>query len=521
MKKIPTRYLIIAGIAFAVALTVFLIVFFNRSVTVPDVLGQSLEMAAKTLDKAGFKVKTSLEYSDTISKDIVISQDIAGGSEKKHGSQITIVVSRGIEQITLPDLKDCPVTEAKATLEKLGFSVVVSEQFSKTVAKGNVIDQSVSAGQPVDKGLSIRLTVSRGRDLVTVPDVRGMTAQDARLALSDAGLYLETQSTIQFSNTVKEGYIISQDVEQNTQVDRHATVRAVVSAGVANTAGTTHSNANNYGKVTTQGDWVYFVGDDRCIYKMRDDKSDKQRIGKFPAVCLNVVGEWIYYTDGTSGGMFKVRIDGTDNTKLSSVTSYKLYVEGDWIYYTSEYSGGMLYKMKTDGSSVTQIFSENCKEFIVHEGYVYYISASDGMVYKCTTDGKDRAAVCDGFGGTRLCLADQKLVVVNRYDILSVNLDGSGYTSFGTTNVQYGYLNSKDGWIYYLESDFRNGNDMSVIGRMKPDGSDKTDIFEYKYLNHANYYLNVANGWIYFKNEGENDSLYRVKIDGSNCERVA
>ena len=116
MNKIPIRYLIIAGAAFAVVLAIFLILFFNRSVTVPDVTGQSPEAATKVLDKAGLKVKTSLEYSDTILKDTVISQDKAGGTVAKHGSHITIVVSRGQEQITVPDLEGCHAVDARQTL---------------------------------------------------------------------------------------------------------------------------------------------------------------------------------------------------------------------------------------------------------------------------------------------------------------------------------------------------------------------------------------------------------------------
>ena len=254
---------------------------------------------------------------------------------------------------------------------------------------------------------------------------------------------------------------------------------------------------------------------------MRKDKSEIQRICNSPAVSINVVGEWIYFVDGTVGGIYKVRIDGTGKTKISNVTSYKVYVEDEWIYYTSEYWGGKLYKMKTDGNSITQILSENCNEFIVNGGYIYYVNSSDNLVYKCRTDGKDKTILCAGFGGMKLALVGKKLVIANNYKIQSVNLDGSGFTSFETTNVQYVLLNGYDGWLYYLEYDFgRSGTEKSSFGRMKPDGSQKTKIFEYKYLNHANSYLNVADDWIYFQNEHEGDTLYRVKIDGTKVERV-
>jgi len=519
MKKVIIKYGIIAGAALILAIAIFLIVFFNRSIVVPEVVGKGITEATEILNDVGFKVSTSSKYSDKISKDNVISQEIKGGDKAKYGTKIVLVVSKGKEQITLPDLINCTSAQAEETLKELGFSVFFSEEFSNTIPKGNVVDQSVFAGKQADKGSAITLIISKGPDLVTVPNIRGMTLERAEQALKDAGLKLKTE--IQFSNTIKEDYIISQDIAGNTQALRNSVVNAKVSAGVLNKAGTTPSNANSYGKVTSQGNWIYFAGTDQSIYRMRKDKSEIQQICKYPAVSVNVIGEWIYFTDGAVGGIYKVKIDGTGETKISNVTSYKLYVEGDWIYYTSKYWGGKLYKMKTDGSSVTQIIDEECREFIVNGGYIYYLDESDYMVYKCTTDGKNKTILCAGFNGYHLTLVGGRLVITNNYNVKSVNLDGSGFTSFGTTNVQYDLLNGNNGWLYYLEHDFRYGDTgVAVFGRMKPDGSQKTDIYEYKYLNHSNSYLNVVDDWIYFQNEHEGDAIYRVNINGTGFERV-
>jgi len=521
MKKIKTKYWLIAGAALLLAVTIFLILFFNRSVIVPQVSGENVTTATKILNKAGFKTKTNPEYSDTVLKDFVISQDKTEGAKVKYGTLITLVVSKGIEQITLPDLENHYAEEAEDTLKKLGFSVVTEEKFHKTITKGKVITQSVSAGEQVDKGSKIKLTISQGPDLVKVPNIKGLSLEKAEQTLTNAGLCLETETKIEFSNTIKEGHVISQDIKEYTQVDRYSIVNVVISAGVANKVGTTPSNANRFGKVTTQGNWVYFSGSDSVIYRMRNDRSEIQRICDYSAVSLNVVGEWVYFVDGTVGGIHKIRIDGTGKTQLSSVTSYKVYVEGDWIYYTSQYWGGKLYKMKNDGSSVTQITRTDCRDYIVNNGYIYYMNSSNGLVYKCSVDGKGETILCAGFGGEHLALVGGKLVITNRYDILSVNLDGSGFYSFGTTNLQYSYLNGYDGWVYYLENDFRKGYDgVSSFGRMRFDGSQKTTIYEYNFLNHANTFINVANGWIYFQNEHDGDTLYRVKIDGTKVERV-
>ncbi|MBR5224009.1 MAG: DUF5050 domain-containing protein [Clostridia bacterium] len=521
MKKIKIKYCLITSVSLILAVAICLIFYFNRSVVVPDISGKNITVATEMLNETGLKTKTVYEYSDTVLKDIVISQDIDAENKVKYGTFITIIVSKGIEQITLPDVINSSAEDARNTLEKLGFAVSVEEQFSKTITKGNIISQSVFAGEQADKGSTINLIISKGRDLVKVPNIKGMSLQKAEQTLKDAGLHLKTENKIKFSNTIKEGCIISQDIKEYNQVDRYSTVNVVISAGVANKVGTTPSNANGFGQVTTQGNWVYFAGSDSTIYRMRNDKSEIQRIGDYSAVSLNVVGEWIYFVDGTIGGIHKIRIDGTGKTKISNVTSYKVYVDGDWVYYTDQYWGGKLYKMKNDGSSVTQITRTECRDYIVNNGYIYYVNSSNRLVYKCSVDGKDETILCAGFGGDHLALVGGKLVITNKYDILSVNLDGTGFYSFGTTNIQYSFLNGHDGWVYYLEHDFRNGyNEVSSFGKMRFDGSQKTKIYEYKFLNHANSFINVADGWIYFQNEHENDSLYRIKVDGTKIERV-
>lgn len=518
MKKAILKYGLIAGVALILLAAVFLLVFFNRNVAVPEVTGKNISEATALLADAKFTVQTNTEYSDTVSKDCVISQDIAGGTKAKYGSEITLIVSKGKEQITLPDVKNCAVEEAEASLKQLGFSVVIKENFSDTIVKGNVISQSVRAGKQADKGATITLTVSKGPDIVVVPNIQGKTLKEAEQILKAVGLRFEAD--IQCSDSVKEGVIISQDVGADEQVKRNTAVCVKISAGVANKVGTTPSNARHFGKVTSQGDWIYFAGED-AIYRMRKDKSETQRISSRGAVSLNVVGEWLYYTDGGAGGLYKVKIDGTGETKISNITSYKVYVEGEWIYYTSNYAGGQIYKMKTDGSSVTKITEDSCSEYIVNGQYIYYVNPADKSVYKCSIDGTGKTILCPGFNGMFLALVGDKLVIVDKYTIQSVNLDGSGFTSFGTNNVQPSFLNGYDGWVYYLEHDFRNGGgSTSFFCRVKPDGSQKTKIYAYDFLNHANTYLNVLDDWIYFQNEHKDDTLYRVNIDSKKVERV-
>lgn len=531
MKNRAVKYGIIIGALVLVLAIVTLVIVFGfgtdtddaskklpEKITVPSVIGRNITDAEKLLCDIGFTVTKNEEYDQTVLKDRVVSQDLTAGKKVDYDTEIKLVVSKGREQVTLPNLMGKTAVEAELELIGLGFSVEKDENFSNLVEKGKVMAQSVAAGKQADKGSDIVIVISKGQDLVKVPSVKGMTLEKAEQTLKNAGLRM--LSEIKCSSSIAEGKIISQDISSNKTAPRDSTVTVTVSAGVANVKGTTTSNASHFGHVTTQGNWIYFCGSDNAIYRMRKDGSKTERICHASPVSLNVVGEWIYYVDGTNkGGIYKVKIDGTGQTKISPKTSYHMYIEGDWIYHTDNWSVGRVCRMKTDGSEATQITDDICNEFVVNGNYIYYTNRSDNLVYRCRTDGRDKTVLCPGFGGSYLTLAGNRLAVSSNYKILTVNLDGSGFTSFGINNVQNSLLNGYNGWIYYVQHDFREGRDSSALCKVKPDGSGKTVIYEYEYPSKANAFINVADGWIYFEKLKDSKDLYRVRTDGKGLER--
>ena len=500
------------------AVAIFLIAFLNRGVVVPKVISMTLTEATEALEDAGFKVKVDMEYSKVLMENIVISQNTEPGTKVKVGSEITIVVSKGEDLVTVPNVQGYEPDAAKAALIKLGFTVKTKEEFSNYTPKGKIMSQSVMGGREAKRGAQIIITISKGADLVTVPNIKGMTYEKAKALLDKAGLKLKTETA--FNGSVKEGLIISQDVAAKKQVSRDTTITAKISAGVSNTKGTTPSNAADFGRVTKQGNWIYFSSEEGGIYRMRTDKSKTEFICNEYAVSLNVVGEWMYYCDGVVGGIYKIKTDGTGKVKLSDITSYRLYVEDGWIYYTGQFWTGMLYKMDTNGKSVTKIVSEECNCFIVHKGYIYYIDRNSTVVYKCRTNGEGKSVLCAGFSGSEMTLAGDRIVTVKSHRFQSVKLDGSNMITWGTQSVAALNINGCDGWIYYLESDYRTDEEKTAFYKIKPDGTGKTKIYDYEHLSYANFYVNVVDGWIYFPNEHEFSTMYRVRINGKNFERV-
>ncbi|WKD56617.1 Serine/threonine-protein kinase PknB [Corynebacterium capitovis DSM 44611] len=135
------------------------------------------------------------------------------------------------QMVEVPDLLGQPRDSAVATLEGLGLKVAVSDAPSPDVARGSVIGSNPTAGSQLRPGTLVTLTVSSGRELTDVPDVAGLTAQDAAAVLAEAGLELNTDIQREASDTVAEGVISSQNPAAGSQISKGSKVSVVVSTG--------------------------------------------------------------------------------------------------------------------------------------------------------------------------------------------------------------------------------------------------------------------------------------------------
>lgn len=139
-------------------------------VNVPDVVGLTEAEAKVRLEAEGFAMQKQLQDSDAVEKGKVISQNPLGATTAAKGSDVTVVISSGInvEQMEMPDLTGKTEEEAKVVIEEEGLSVgTVSEEDSDTVEKGKVISQSPAAGGTVDKGTTVDLKISLGKKVKT------------------------------------------------------------------------------------------------------------------------------------------------------------------------------------------------------------------------------------------------------------------------------------------------------------------------------------------------------------------
>jgi eukaryotic-like serine/threonine-protein kinase len=155
---------------------------------VPDVTGMELAAAKGELEATKLKLKQgSGQYSDTVPEGVVISSDPKADTALKPGATVTVVVSKGRAPITVPDLTGKNINDVRAELQQLGLTAVEQYKDSDQPAD-QVIGQSPKAGAGVEKDAEIKLDVSKGPPLVTVPDLTNQPCPQAQQTLQGMNL---------------------------------------------------------------------------------------------------------------------------------------------------------------------------------------------------------------------------------------------------------------------------------------------------------------------------------------------
>jgi len=153
-------------------------------VAVPDVAGLTLADATKRLEKAGFKVTTRDEFSNSVPKGKAIGSEPAAGTQLSAGQVVTVVVSRGTNRVEVPDVTGLDDQAALAALQNAGLAGVLVQRDS-TEPEGTVLNQSPGPGKLVARGFQVTIFASTGA--ITVPDVVGQARKTAVTALKKAG----------------------------------------------------------------------------------------------------------------------------------------------------------------------------------------------------------------------------------------------------------------------------------------------------------------------------------------------
>lgn len=203
----------------------------SEQVEMIDVTGMTYEEAKKALNKIDLGIKDGgTQASEKYDAGEIISQSEDQGDMIKKNTTIVVVMSSGVGEFSVPDVKGLDETSAINKLQDNGFKYSRDYANSDTVASGQVISQTPDAGAKAKKGDSISIVVSQGKAPVVVPKVVGKSETDARNELSGAGLTV-TSVTKENSDTVAAGNVISQSIADGKYVDAGSNISLVISDG--------------------------------------------------------------------------------------------------------------------------------------------------------------------------------------------------------------------------------------------------------------------------------------------------
>lgn len=201
-------------------------------IKMPDVVGYDEEEAVKQLEDLNIRYIIERDYSDKFEEGKVASQSIESGTEIKDGDKATLVISKGQKKGSVPDVTGKTLSEAKSILEAAGFEVEEDDEYSEEVEENLIISQSPEGGSEASEGSAVKITVSKGKEIkvAKVPDLNKMTVTEAESALSAVNLKLGNVSQ-EYSDSVKEGQVISQSIATGTEVKEETKIDITISKG--------------------------------------------------------------------------------------------------------------------------------------------------------------------------------------------------------------------------------------------------------------------------------------------------
>ena len=197
-----------------------------ETVNVPNVEGQPLTKARARLKADGLEPgMVTREFSDDVDTGSVIRTAPDAGTKRHAGSAIALVVSKG-SPIDVPDVTGDDLDSARAELTDAGLKVrIAAGRVNSEYDKGEVAAQSPGDGRQAAEGDTVTLTLSKGPEMIEVPDVVGDSVDEAHTALEGAGFEVDEDRGLLglFGDTVKK-----QSVEGGDKAPKGSTVTITI-----------------------------------------------------------------------------------------------------------------------------------------------------------------------------------------------------------------------------------------------------------------------------------------------------
>lgn len=221
----------VVGIGFATGL------FDKKDIEVPDFRGMTIEEAEDKAEDLGIEVKIGkYEFSTEYEQDQIMDQDPNHGEMVAKGDTVTVDISKGGERGVIPNLIGKSEEDAKKMIEDYGFELGTVKEKESHEEKGTVIEQDPSAGSEGKQGDTINITISdgSGKEMGEVPYVLGMSEDEARAAIEEAGFKVGDVSE-GVSSAYDNGQVMWQEYNGGTSLEKGTAIDIKISGGQTST----------------------------------------------------------------------------------------------------------------------------------------------------------------------------------------------------------------------------------------------------------------------------------------------
>lgn len=241
------------GVKIALIVAIFLIVFIAsigitlgvlnsgkpKDILLPNFTNLTLDEAKSKAEEVKLNLNVSEEkYDVQIEEGKIISQDpkYQPNYTVKEGSTVNVVVSKGQEIVKVTKLVGKTKDEARKELKDLGLEMEIEEVNSDDVEPGIVIEQDKQEGEEVLAGTKIKLKVSLGIEKVEVPDLAGLSEDEAKAKITEAKL--KWIRTDKIKDSSKGTGVVEQNISPKSMVDKNTEISITINEYQKITQGT-------------------------------------------------------------------------------------------------------------------------------------------------------------------------------------------------------------------------------------------------------------------------------------------
>ncbi|MFC9994477.1 Stk1 family PASTA domain-containing Ser/Thr kinase [Nocardia sp. NPDC127526] len=234
----PRRTMLVAGLGAVAVILIGALLWMlvgpgarPDQVAVPDLANKNAQLAQRDLERLGFSVAVQDKADSKIAQGNVIATQPLGGSRVDKGSTITLQVSTGPAQVSVPRLAGLTQQQAEQQLKAQGLQLNpdIKREPSSAEEKDKVTSQVPGEAQKIDAGGQVTITLGSGPEKVRVPDVVGQSIDVAKPNLADSAGFKVVIEEV--PNSQPKGTVIETDPAAGTMADKGSTVTVQVSTG--------------------------------------------------------------------------------------------------------------------------------------------------------------------------------------------------------------------------------------------------------------------------------------------------